>query len=259
MNEQRVSVKLIGPDDDGGLVGLDSLAAMCRSLSKCLKCADTVVRPNATPLRFRVVELHASSAVICVEPKSPSGDCHESQTVVDFFKSTVASLQAGRVVDPRLTFDDLDAFRKLAMPLSRAAKEIWIGGLQITTRYVATIERIMGTAIPSIGQVSGRLDAIYAHGRSDFVLFPIAGPSVTCTFHEDMFEQVRNALRRTVTVHGTLHFQPDQPFPSRVQATRIEVHPPNDKLPKLRDLRGVSKRCTGKLSSVDFVRAIRDE
>lgn len=258
MTEQRIAVKLIGPDDDGGLVSLDSLTAFCRSLSKCLRCADAIVRPDAKRLRFRVVELRASSALIAVEPRLPSTDT-QGKAVVEFFRDTVSRLQSGKVVDHRLTFDDLEAFRDLASPLGAEAKSVWVNGFQITSRYTANIDRILRSAIPSEGQVTGRLETIYAHDRNDFVLFPLAGPPVTCSFQDPLFEQVRRSLRQIVTVYGTLYFQPDKPLPHRVRVARIEIHPPNDKLPRLRDLRGIAKRCTGKMSSVDFVRAIRDE
>ncbi len=180
MNEPRISVKLIGPDDDGGLVSLDSLTAFCRSLSKCLKCADAIVRPDAKRLHFRVVELQASSALVAVEPRLASTDT-QGKAVVDFFKDTVSRLQTGKVVDPRLTFDDLEAFRDLAKPLGTEAKSVWVNGFQITAKYTANIERILRSEIPSDGQVTGRLETIYAHDRSDFVLFSIAGPPVTCS------------------------------------------------------------------------------
>ena len=40
---------------------------------------------------------------------------------------------------------------------------------------------------------------------------------------------------------------------------KLEVHPPDKKLPRLADLKGISPKCTGTMSSVDFVRALRDE
>lgn len=259
MNNHRVSVKLLGPDEDDGLVDLDALTGFCRSLSKCLKCVDSIVRPEKSTLHFRVVELQVSSAVVCVEPKVSDGEQQDSFEVVSFFKDTVARLQAGRVIDRRLSFEHLEAFRELAKPLFKRIKKVWVNGQQITKRFVSNIDQILENTITSQGQICGRLDTIYTHGRTDFVLFPQIGPSVTCSFPEDLFEQVRKALRRVVTVHGTLCFQPGQPFPHRVRVETLEVHPSNEKLPRLRDLRGKSKRCTGDLSSVAFVRAIRDE
>ena len=259
MDEQRVSVKLLGPDEHDGLVDLDALTEFCRSLSKCLKFSDAVVRPEKTKLHFRVVELQVSSAIVSVEPMFHAGDETKVQEVVDLFKDTVSRLVSGRIVDKRLTFEHLEAFRDLAKPLARGAKAVWVNGLQLTKRYVSNIERILASAVSSQGQVSGRLDTIYTHGRSDFVLFPLVGPSITCSFADELFEQVRTALRQVVTVHGTIFFQPEKPFPHRIRVDDLEIHPPNDKLPRLRDIRGKSKGCTGNIGSVAFVRAIRDE
>lgn len=115
--------------------------------------------------------------------------------------------------DKRFTFDDLEAFRELVSPLDRHAKEVWVNGSKLTSDFVASIERILGSAIPSEGQVTGRLERLNVHDRYEFVLFPVAGTRIVCAFDQAMLEQVRMGIKRTVTVSGTLFFQPDKPLP----------------------------------------------
>jgi hypothetical protein len=74
-----------------------------------------------------------------------------------------------------------------------------------------------------------------------------------------MLGQVREAIKRNVTVWGKLDFEPENPFPHRVAVTRMELHPPDSELPTLAELKGMAPGCAGGLTSVDFVRALRDE
>ena len=118
----------------------------------------------------------------------------------------------------------------------------------------------MGTAIPSQGSVKGRLERLNVYNRFEFVIYPpIPGYSVRCVFTDDLFDTIHKAIRRTVTVYGVLHYRPDRPFPDWVQVKSLEVHPADDQLPKLADLRGAWKGCTGGLSALEFVQANRDD
>jgi len=259
MANNSVEVKLIGSDEDGGFVALDDFTAFCRSLMKCLKRSDDIVRPEGERLRYRITRMYSNSAALTIEPIRPVGGNNDHRAIVQFFKDTVSRLQHGKTPDRRLTFDDLEAFCELVTPIQKHSKEVWISGTRLTTEYVAHIEGILGNAIPSHGRVSGRLERVNIHGKNEFIHFPPAGGRITCAFENRMFDDVRRGLRGMVTVEGTLYFQPDKPFPDRVRVDKMEIHPPDDKLPKLKDLKGLAKKCTGKLSAVEFVRALRDE
>jgi hypothetical protein len=179
--------------------------------------------------------------------------------VVEFFKKTVAELQVGTSVDSRLTPDDLRDFRGLFAHL-RKTKEVWIGQSQVTSQYVANIDKILGNSVRSEGAVSGLLERLNVHNRNEFALFPpVLGAQVVCSFPDEMFEQVRSGIKRNVTVSGTLFYHPDKPFPERVHVRELEIHPPDDELPKLGELRGLFAGSTNGVTAVEFVRALRDE
>ena len=259
MPQNTLTIKLVGSEDDNGLVRLDDFTGVCRALSKCLRRVDDVVRPEGSRLRYRIVAMQAASAAITLEAIRPSTGRDERGAVVGLFRDTATRLQAGKTPDGRFTFDDLEAFRELVLPLDRHAKEVWVDGSKLTSDYVANIDRILGSAIPSHGQVTGRLERLNVHDRYEFVLFPAAGTRIVCAFDQSIFEQVRMGVKRTVTVSGILYFQPDKPLPDRVRVEKMEIHPADEELPRLSDLKGIARRCTGKMTSVEFVRAIRDE
>ena len=259
MAQNTLTVKLVGAEDDKGLVRFDDFMGFCRALLKCLRRVDDIVRPEGDRLRYRIVQMQAGSAALTLEAIPPATPKDDRGAVVSLFCETASRLQAGKTPDKRFAFDDLEAFRELVLPLDRHAKEVWVNGSKLTSDYVANIERILGSAIPSVGQVTGKLERLNVHDRYEFVLFPAAGTRITCAFDEFMLEQVRMGVKRTVTVSGVLYFQPDKPVPDRVHVEKIEIHPADKELPRLKDLKGIAPRCTGKMTSVEFVRAIRDE
>lgn len=259
MAENTLTIKLVGSEDDNGLVRFEDFTSFCRVLSKCLRRVDEVVRPEGERLRYRIVGMETASATVTLEAIRPRNGADGTTAVVGLFRETVARLQSGRGPDRRLTFDDLETFRELVLPLRQHSREVWVDGHKLTSEYVGTIERILGSAIPSEGQVTGRLERLNVHNRYEFVLFPVAGNRIVCKFDESMLEQVRAGIKRTVTVSGTLSFQPDKPLPDRVRVRSMEVHPRDEELPRLKDLRGIARNCTGNMTAVQFVRAIRDE
>lgn len=92
-----------------------------------------------------------------------------------------------------------------------------------------------------------------------FLIRRFRATPITCRFSEGMLPQVREALKRNVTVRGSMHYDDDHPFPKLVQVTSLEVHPCDDELPSLAALRGLAPGSTGDLSAVDFVRSLRHD
>jgi hypothetical protein len=260
MRANRITVKLVGLDEDNGTVQFEEFTDFCESVSRSLRKAESLVSGEAPRIRYRIAELGTGSATITLEAAPPKNGPDHRKEVLRLFDESIQNLQVGRELDPRVDYDALEAFRQLAKPLRRRTKEVWVGAARLTTQFEANIEAILTKLIPSEGSVSGFLERVNVHNRYEFVLFPpIPGYRITCKFPESMLGQVRDALKRNVTVSGSLHFQPESPFPHRVHVTKMELHPPDTELPTLSELKGMAPDCTRGLSSIDFLRAIRDE
>lgn len=258
-----LTLKLVGQDDEGGAVRFEDFRTFCDKIMECLRRSEFAVTRRIGSIRYRIVDMRGGSAALTLEPIAPVQKKKKKpdrrQDVVGFFKRTVASLEVSTNYDPRLSPDDLVAFRELRAPLRRT-KEVWVADAQLTSQYIANIDRILGTPIRSEGSVSGFLEGLNLHQKNEFILYPpILGYRIVCSFPEQMFELVRAALKKNVTVRGTLYHHPDRPFPDRVQVKELEIHPPDNELPTLRDLRGSFRGCTEGRSAVDFVRVLRDE
>ena len=217
-------------------------------------------RPRGKPDRVSRRRSSRRSACVTLEPIPPKRGPDRTAEVVETFRTTLGNLQAGRPVDPRLSFDDLSAYRELVAPLERRAKGVWLDGVSLTTEFAANIDRIIGNTLASEGFVTGRLERINIHNRHEFGLYPPLGAArVTCRFEEPLLPQVQAALGRNVRVAGRLSFRPERAFPEHVLVKSIEVLPADSELPTLAELRGSAPGCTGGLSSVEFVRMIRSE
>jgi hypothetical protein len=261
MSLPQLTFALVGTQEYQGDVLFGDFREFCGCFAACLRRVERIVAGGAV-LRYRVSQLKSGSAALTLVPVPGGGSAGPDipQTVADLFQDTVASLEAGGPIEPRLTSDDLRAFRKLAEPLDRRLRQVRIGGTRITGRFIANVDRIIGSPLPSEGSVTGRLERVNLHNRNEFALYaPVAGFAVTCAFPEEMFRQVQAALRRNVTVHGALTFRSGTPFPERVQVRAMEVHPLDEELPSLQSLRGLLAGATNGLSAVAFVQANRDE
>lgn len=250
-----------GTEEDGGAVLLNDLRAFIRTLSDCLEIVEKRI-VGTTDLRHLIADMKASSAYMKLQPatRKKSKSSNAGQEVYEWFEKTVRDLEAGRATDPQFNKEDLKEFRKLAQLTLGGKKKVQVAGVQLTTQFVANIDKLLGSTTRAKGTVKGRVEKLNVHERHEFTLYtPIGGFAVLCTFKEELFEQVQQAIKRNVTVHGTLLSKTDNPYPERVHVDKIEVHPSDDKLPTLAALRGLMPDATGGKTAVEFVQALRNE
>lgn len=179
---------------------------------------------------------------------------------MNHFRDTVEALNRGKV-DPRMHPDSLEVFRSLADPLKKHAARVVIGRTTLTDTYTETISRVLDDVTSYEGSVTGLLERINVHNqKNEFVIYPpIANRQIPCIFHDNLLPDVRRAIKRNVTVFGTVFYRPGGLLPSRVHVRNIEIHPSDDELPDLHAVRALGDWDTGGLSAVEFVRALRDE
>jgi hypothetical protein len=261
MSEISLPFTLEGADEDGGAVMLNDLRAFIKTLSDCLQIVEKR-ELGTTGLRHRIADMKVSSAYMKLvpAPKKKTRAPEAGRVVYEKFEETVSDLEAGRPVDAKFRKEDLKEFRKLAQLTLGGKKKVQVAGVQLSTQFVANIDKLLGSVIKSKGTVKGRVEKLNVHDRHEFTLYPPIGDcSIVCTFKEHLFGQVQSAIKQNVTVTGTLSFRPDSPYPEMVQVDFIDIHPSDDALPKLADLRGLMPDATNGKPVVEFLRAIRDE
>jgi hypothetical protein len=262
MKTKQLTLKLVGPDEQQGQLDLDDFTAFCDRVRRCLRRLEHIVGQQsqaAKRVRYRIVRLATESpATIMLEAVSPSIDPKRGEQAIGLFCETVERLQTGRDVDSRVGTLEIEAFGEL---LEGKAKEVWIDGVHLTSKYTDSVKRLLSSVIPSEGSVTGMLERLNVHGKNEFILYPPIGDwQIDCHFPVGLLDQVREAIKRNITVQGMLYGQPDRPYPDRVRVRSIEIHPRDSELPTLSELRGsFGSDCTGGLSAVNFIRSLRDE
>ena len=260
MADNTITVRLVGADEDNGVVRFEDFREFCDNLGRCLRKSESVVSTQQPRLHYRIRSLTGGSPCVTLEALPPTKGLDRRQETLALFRDTVVRLQHGQAVDTRLNRDAIESFRGLVSPLRHKTKEVWVGQSRLTTQFEANIEHLLGSSVPSEGSVSGVLEQVNVHNKCEFVLYPpIPGHRIKCVFPDELFDQVRAAIKGNVTVSGTMDFYQDKPFPDRVQVKKMELHPPDDDLPTFGSLRGFAPNCSGSMESVEYVRSIRDE
>ena len=261
MSEASLPFLIEGSEEDGGAVLLNDLRAFIKTLSDCLEIVEKRF-VGTTQLRHRIADMRSSSAYMKLEPapRKKAKVLDVGRVVYEGFQKTVTGLEAGQGADQRFSKDDLKEFRKLAQLTLGGKKKVQVAGVQLTTQFVANIDKLLGGVTRARGTVKGRVEKLNVHERHEFTLFaPIGDFPILCSFKEEMFEQVQRAIKQNVTVHGTLVYRSGSPYPERVQVDKIDVHLSDDKLPTLAAIRGIMPGATGDATAVEFVQALRNE
>src|SRR5262249_3794293 len=126
--------------------------------------------------------------------------------------------------------------------------------------FRSNVEKILGPDEPIGGSISGMVEAVNFHNTNRFTLYPVIGPKrVSGMFPQQLRPRIKEAIGTFVTVSGRLYYKTWAVFPHSVFAESVDIPPPEDKLPRLSEMRGAFPNLTGGMSSVEFVERIRNE
>lgn len=260
-----VVFRLVGTPSDGGLVRLHEFNEFCQHVENVLKETERcIVEGGKRTLQYRVADLQCKSALIQLEPVKPKKGKDRRADVLDTVRSTCQRLQSGQKPDPRLSPKAIHAYKEMAKPLQRSIGKtvdqqhaIQVDGIELTSAFVVNIDKLSEKKVKSVGSFSGVLEQLNLRNKSEFAIFPPIGDHrIVCNFPEQLFDVVRDGLKRHVTVYGTMSYVVGKPYPEHCQVKEIVVHSPNEELPTLSELAG---RLVMRGDSVAIVRALRDE
>ena len=253
---KSLELRLVGADAQNGDVLFSDFRTFCDNLARCLRQAELEVSGKYEG-KFYVADLKHSSAFIAVAPMLgyKNGD-----KALERIADSVGCLERGTIKGIKAGRDLLQSIRDLfeVVGKKKRVKGAFINGREVTTQTIATIDRILGETIVSYGSVSGKFERLNIHKTYEFVIYPpVTGQTVRCEFIPEMFEEIRKCIGKSVTVYGKVYRNPDSQFPDRVHVQKIVVKSDSARLPKLSELRGISKGCTDGMSVRDFVGALR--
>ncbi|MGH7138507.1 MAG: hypothetical protein ACREHD_22380, partial [Pirellulales bacterium] len=207
IDSTKVTVRLIGADDADGAVFFADFRHFCDGLEACLKRAEKVATGRSGRIAYRIAGLGMGSAHITLEAVKLGSGRDARGPALRLFRKTVTAIQGGRQLDPRVGPEDVALFKKLASPLSGQSKALFIDEMEITPQYTANADKILRSGTVQEGTVTGLLEKVNVHHRCQFVLYPpIPGYAVTCDFPENMLPEVGKAIKRNVTVRGSMRY-----------------------------------------------------
>jgi hypothetical protein len=268
MATDRIAIQLDGPEEEDGDVRVDVFLKQLAAFKKALNETDRVISGSGQSLYYRVSQLtHSSPAFVeyqaCIKgdsvPQTLPGQ------VAEFAYKSIRAIQSNQPPPPELDHNALLAYKEMGSWLGRGIDRLWVRyngeATSLDTRFAHTIDTIIGADIREIGSVTGYLHHVNLHDQGVFTIYPpVPGmPKLRCIFPRKMRESVVGAVDRYVTVYGVLKYKQREKHPYEMRIDKIEVHPPVDDLPTLKDLLGVAPNSTGGLSSTEYVRSIRDE
>jgi len=258
-----VTVRLRGSDRRGGRVRLADFLGFFGAVRMTLVHVDRIVSGGDRAADYVIADLHMSTPAVEILPVPRPNMPDSAAQIPGRWVGALHDIQ----VDGRrpVGFDDsaLEAFGKLSRQLGTgvSAADVAYGDLtaEITPQIHEAVERILGETTTSLGSVSGSLDAINAHAQNTFYIYPAVSPGrIPCRFPKEMIPEAGAALTRHVTVEGLMHYRAGEALPKEVEVQQLIVHPREDELPTLGSLRGSAPDMTGGMTSVQFVRSLRD-
>ena len=266
-----ITVEIVGEDRDSGHVRLSELVEQLHALGEVLRQTEREISGQGPALYYRVVDLrHSSPARVSIEAVRPQRSATRVRplAVVKGFRSRLNRLHRSRRFPSELEVATVEAFQRLAEPLTRHVSKLTVTtpatrgqtqALELDRNFAIKLKELLDIADQeSYGSVSGWLDSVNLRQQTRFFLYPTMGQQkLRCGFSPDQLEKVRASLGEFVTVEGMLSYKPRARFPHRVRVDGIDIHERDSELPTLDDVRGIAPDITD-VPSEDFVRSIRN-
>jgi hypothetical protein len=268
--ENLITLTVEGTDSEAGHVRADELCDSLNHLLTTLNGIDRLVGGTGSPtLYYRIVNVsHASPLRLTLEPiirrsfPKPKAD-HIARRHHRFFQELEA-ISKKAPISPELDENLLEHLRNLVAGAEPSFKTVTISNgssrVRLDKSFEANLQTLLNEEDASYGHVEGSLDTINIHGHARrFWIYPRVGAQkIRCDFLPGSSEQLRDALGQYVRVEGVKYFRAQSPYPFRVSVREFTVLPDKPEV-HLKDLRGIATEKSNALSSVEFVRNIRDE
>lgn len=268
--ENYITLSVEGLDAENGHVKVDEFLDKLSHLLTALNGIDRLVGETGSPsLYYRIVDAsHSSPFKITLEPvvrknikkvkKEIINRCH------DRFFGEISAIKRMNPVSPDIDNRLLEHLRDLAIGVGQDFKSVVISNgrerVELDRKFETSLQKLLNEEDVSYGGIEGMLEAVNIHGDARrFWIYPkIGADRVRCDFLPGTYDQIKEALGHYVRVVGLKFFRAPSPFPFRINVKDFEVIS-DEKIVSINQLIGIAPDATGEMSSVDFVRKIRNE
>lgn len=263
---RRIKIRLTGASRDEQHVRFSDFLVQFYALKVAFSNVERIISGNERPsVYFRVIDLsHNSPASVTLEAHGDEIDDDLSTDVVKAFFFGLQQIRDHKEVPREYDRATLESFKGIGSTLRKHITHIHISNDEVEIDYtpemVRNIDRLLGPESAEAGSISGRLDAINLHNKTNkFYLYPATGPKrVVCHFPDSMVNEAIAAIQRNIEVSGTFKYKRRDFFPYEIEVDNLRVFPLASEIPSLMSLRGIAPNATNGLDSVAFVRERRN-
>jgi hypothetical protein len=269
MPANRITVTLEGDARDSGHVRLNDFIRQLEAVKTALRQTERVFgHSENNSLYYRIVDLsHSSPATVVLEAVETRIDKQKPEetadaVVTDFFRALDQITKNGEFPEG-FDYPAAEAYREIGGALRGHVSKIVVANthksVAIDRRYEEKITKAIGPDERVEGSIAGTLDTIKLHNTTAFEIFPTIGPKkVSCVFPANLKERVKAGIERYVRVYGQLRYKHWDKFPYAIDASDLEIYPPESELPSLLEIKGMAPDLTGELSTEEFLRKVRN-
>lgn len=264
MAKNRIRITVDGDPRDQGHVRLSDFLKQLESVRKALRYTAALLQAGEQAnVYYRIIDAKRESPLTvtleAVAEKSPD----LPRMVVGKFFDSITEIKKHGKIPADFDYPTAEAYREIVTPQHQHVSALVIANsrrrIAIDYQFEEKIDKAIGPDEFAEGSITGTLDTVKLHNVTAFEIFPTIGPKrVVCHFRPEIKEKVKQALERYVCVYGTLRYKHWDKFPHAIDAMDLDIYPPDDELPKLSELRGISPDLTGGLEAHEFLEKIRD-
>jgi hypothetical protein len=262
---KRLTLQLRGAMEDDEHVRLSDFVEELEAVREALNAIDErLIGHGDRTTDYRVVDLrHSSPASVVLESFAIDSMEDHSADVVDSFLDSIRQINEG-IAPPKLDSSLLKKLGNIASPYHKNVREVvFLADNQeiiVSPTFEANIITIVGEDSITDGRLDGMLEMINLHrGVNRFSIYPTIGPGkVTCHFSNELSQKAIESVGRHIRVSGKLKLKKIDRYPYGIEVESIEILPADADLPTFADIYGIAPDFTEGLSSVEFIRAIRN-
>lgn len=267
MSDSKITLWMSGPEGHTEFLRLNDFIGLLQTITNGLDHLNNIINTNReNRLRFRISNLsHSSPFAVEMQVHDPAQKGDMAHVVVETFIEGINSIENKDEIPSYFDIQLIDYIKQLSNYKKKSFSEITITNTKstahISNQLEGRIDIILGEDTVSYGNIKGKLERVNFHNEANkFYIYPTIGANrVECKFKDDMFEKIRDGLKRFVNIKGKMFYRAKCKFPYRILVDDIEVYPTEDQLPTLSQMRGMEPNLTGDMDTDDFIRFIREE
>jgi hypothetical protein len=269
--EKLIALTVEGLESENGHVRADEFIDKLTHFLTALNGIDRLVGQSGSPsLYYRIVgAVHNGTPLkFTLEPvlrkNTKKADKDHLQNFHKRFFREVDAIKRMEPVSPDVEDRLLEHLLDITSGIGESFKSATISNgkeqVELDRNFEKNLRKLIEEEDVSYGSIEGKLDAVNLHERTRrFWIYPKIGPDrVRCDFLPGTFDQIKEALGHRVRVIGQKFFRPPSPYPFRINVKDFEKLS-DEKIVSIKDLGGIAPDATGEMSSVEFVRKIRNE